>query len=168
MIHYPHFKEVTTDTLKQLGLYSERATMAIAMIVAHESDKGKYLKQIGGGPALGVIQMEPETHYNVWKHCDNIKHYADILGIDHCQLSLSSTQQKINSASPLIYDLRYNVFMARMMLIMDPNPLPYDAYSMSRYLKRCWNTHLGAATSDDYYNAWSSWTGLSSIGGKWS
>ena len=58
---------IIIPTLKEIPKgYSEEAVMAIQMIIAHESCGGKYIAQTKG-PALGVIQMEPFTHDQVWK-----------------------------------------------------------------------------------------------------
>ena len=40
--------------------------------IAHESHLGEDREQIGGGPALGIVQMEPETLHDCF---DNFLHY---------------------------------------------------------------------------------------------
>ncbi|MHC5804382.1 hypothetical protein ACYTX7_09245, partial [Streptococcus pyogenes] len=56
---------VIGPTLKTIGLYSEAADQLILGTIFQES-RAKYLKQLGNGPALGVIQMEPNTYNDIW------------------------------------------------------------------------------------------------------
>lgn len=143
MIYYPHFAGLVISTLTEMGAISQEAVDAIEMIVAHESGGGRYLRQLNG-PALGVIQMEPRTHDSIWDNCDTIKKYAAKLGIKR-------------NVTSLVWDLRYNVFMARCMLLMDPRPLPTDLIKLSKYLKDYYNTAGGAAKVDSYYEALKRW-----------
>jgi hypothetical protein len=122
--------------------FTDEAVMAIQMIVAHESARGEYLKQING-PALGLIGMEPPTHFDTWRHGDSIKPNAAIMGIE----------QNVNC---LVYDLRYNVFMARQKLFMAPGALPKDPFKMAEYLKIHWNGD-GKATPDKYHQDYINW-----------
>ena len=60
-------------------------------------------------------------------------------------------------AERLIYDLQYNVFMARQRLFMKPDRLPKTVDEMSHYLKIHWNSINGSAEYDSYmvdYGLW--------------
>lgn len=144
MILYQHFRELIEDTTSDLRLSKPEFTLACSMLVAHESKGGKYLRQHPVGEGLGVIQMERATHDDTWKFCDNIQMYADRLGYT-------------KDVAKLKYDLRYNIFMARMRFIMDVNPFPKDNLGMAKYLKDYWNSHLGAATPEKYLNDYILW-----------
>ena len=135
---------VIVPTLKEIPYgYTDEAVMAIQMIIAHESVGGEYIAQTRG-PALGIIQMEPATHDDVWKFGDSIRVNAQDMGL-------------INSeSSRLVYDLRYNVFMARQKLFMAAGALPSDAEGMSIYLKKHWNGD-GKATPDKYLMDYENW-----------
>ena len=139
---------VIIPTLKEIPKgYSPEAVMAIQMIIAHESSGGEYIAQTEG-PALGVIQMEPFTHDQVWKHGDSIQKNAELLSI--------TGVKNVPSPTRLIYDLRYNVFMARQKLFMAPGALPCRPIEMAYYLKKHWNGD-GKATATKYhfdYNHW--------------
>lgn len=132
--------------------YSPEAVLACLMIISHESLRGECLKQVGG-PALGLIGMEPETHNDVWKHGDSIWANAKALGI------ITPEQYKVHihpTAKRLIYDLRYNVFMARQKLFMNTDPLPKYPGDMARYLKKYWNGD-GKATATKYHSDYMFW-----------
>ena len=53
-------------TLIDFGHWSEEAEELILGTIAHESHLGKYRRQVGGGPALGICQMEPATEIDCW------------------------------------------------------------------------------------------------------
>jgi len=134
---------------------TEQSKLAIMMIIAHESKRGEFIKQIGKGPAVGLIQMEPRTHDSTWK-------FGDSIWINAMNAGIITPQEKASGIHPpaerLIYDLKYNVFMARQRLFMKPGTLPSDLVSMSLYLKKHWNSVVGKANEDSYmvdYELWS-------------
>lgn len=147
---------VIIPTLKEIpkGISAE-AVLAVTMIIAHESTRGNFLKQIGGGPALGIIQMEPRTHNSTWKFGDSIWKNA-------YNMEIISKDDFDNKRHPLpgrlIYDLRYNVFMARQNIFMDRDtPLPKTPHQMSDYLKSWWNSAGGEAKSNSYLRDYEIW-----------
>ena len=146
---------VIVPTLKKIPKgYTPESKMAVTMIVAHESARGHYLKQMSDGPALGIIQMEPATHNDVWKYGDSIYDNALQLGI----ISMADYSYKSHpKPDRLIGDLVYNVFMARQRLFMKKEKLPSTELEMANYLKRHWNSIHGAATSNSYLNDYFSW-----------
>ena len=144
MLDYKHFQVRCRHLLNTIRANSPEACMAIEMIVAHESKGGEYWRQLGGGPALGIIQMEPTTHDDVWKNCDNIRVYA----------ARARIKRDLNR---LCDSVEYNIFMARMRLIMDVNPLPDNPEKMAHYLKKYWNSDGGKASAAKYLNNWQEW-----------
>lgn len=144
------------DTLKQIPKgYSENARLAILMIMAHESGLGHYIRQLKG-PALGLIQMEQETHHSLWKYGETCKENAQALGYED------------ESFERLEYDIRYNILMARQRLFMKPEPIPENGMDISTYLKKHWNSTHGKAGDHSYYrdlNRWISCDGPLRING---
>lgn len=146
---------VVTPTLKEIPKgYSDEAVMAIMMIIAHESLRGRFLKQVNGR-ALGVIQMEPATHDSVWKFGDTVWDNALKLGIVTAHEYNTKQHPK---AERLLYDLRYNVFMARQRLFMKREKLPKSPGKLSIYLKEHWNSMHGAANDYSYLNDFKRWS----------
>ena len=100
---------------------------------------GKYLQQIGG-PALGLFQMEPATHDDIW---DNyLKYRTDI----------RQRLSHVLAPSPLkVYQLRTNLLYAAMMCRIHywrvPEPLPDvdDIEGMANYHKIHYNSIYGKA-----------------------
>ena len=64
MIPMEFRESVIKPTLEKMGLWSESAESLILGTAIQES-RLKYRKQIGGGPALGLFQMEPFTHDSI-------------------------------------------------------------------------------------------------------
>ena len=146
---------VIIPTLKEIpkGLSAE-SVLAITMIIAHESMRGNFLKQMGDGPAMGLINMEPITYDSTWLHGDSMWQNALALNI------ISQADYNAGWYPPierLIYDLRYNVFMARQRLFMDDEALPKTPYQMSAYLKDYWNSEGGAADENSYQRDYELW-----------
>lgn len=145
---------VIKPTLSKMPLgLTDESVMAVEMIIAHESSRGKYIHQISG-PALGLGQIEPATHNDTWKHGDSIWLNALAMGI----VSESDYKHKTHpKPERMIYDLSYTVFMIRQRLFMKPEKLPSSAGAMSIYLKKHWNTVLGKANDYSYLNDWKDW-----------
>lgn len=140
---YLQFKEWATRLLKLWGLYKPHVVECLAMIVAHESLGGKYRKQIGGGPARGIFQMEFITHNSVWDTQDTINKRAKQFGIKRNKDLMETSDE-------------YALFVARHYLLQDPNPIPTDPKAMSVYCKTYWNRG-GKATPEEYYRDWELW-----------
>lgn len=154
---------VIRPTLKEIPQgFTEASERAITMIWAHESRRGEFIHQVGGGPALGPIQMEPTTHDSTWKYGDSIWDNAFKLGII---TAYQYAGDKHPPAERLLYDLRYNVFMVRQRLFMKREALPNiedeidQVAALSKYLKKHWNSVGGAAGDDSYAADYWLWEG---------
>lgn len=120
------------------ALDNPNATEFLVMAASHESHAGEYRVQLGGGPALGLYQIEPDTHDSIWDECDIIDEVARRCGYKR-------------NVALLENDDAYSTFIARMYLAMDKNPLPsrHDVFKMAEYCKSYWN-RTGKATKRDY------------------
>jgi hypothetical protein len=131
---------VIVPTLVRLGLYSDAAVNLLLLTCAQESEMGEYLKQING-PALGIYQMEPPTHDDIWNNylVYQLTLKQKVLDIDK--------QNSIN----LITNLAYATAMARIDYLREPAPLPTanDIQGLAHYYKRYYNTDEGAATVEE-------------------
>ena len=118
------------------------------MLAAHESQLGKYIVQIGGGPARGVYQIEPETMQ------DNYDNFLN------ARPSLAQQFQRISGVfGPDVDQLTdnpiYGTLHARLKLYRAPGAIPHYLPEMAEYAKAVFNSAGGAATAkqylDDYY-----------------
>jgi len=135
-IHPGHLREyVIRPTLKFIGHYSESAEELLMLTAAAESECGRYLHQVGG-PALGVFQMEPTTHDDIWANWLEYKALRDTV-------SLLGTKGR-----ELPGNLYYATAMARChyLRVSEALPNPIDTEAVARYWKRYYNTSKGAGT----------------------
>ena len=58
--------QVVRPTLARLGLPGGLAAEQLVMGTAAQESGFRYLHQVGGGPALGLWQMEPATFADLW------------------------------------------------------------------------------------------------------
>lgn len=132
---------VIVPTLAQLGLYSDAAVNLLLGTCAQESKMGTYLKQLNGS-ALGIYQMEPASHDDIW---DNyLKYRGDLAG-----KILAIDSRNTNN---LIVNLSYATAMARIQYLRVSEPLPEanDLNGLAHYYKVYYNTAGGAATIDEF------------------
>ncbi|MDP2548897.1 hypothetical protein [Oceanobacter sp. 4_MG-2023] len=120
---------------------TEAAVRLLIMIAAHESGAFMYVRQ-KGGPALGMFQMEPPTYQYC---CDYLKRSGRFKALP-----------RQYSAARLVTDSVLAAGFARVYLYSHPEPLPDadDLQGLANYAKKYWNSELGAATPDDYLNAY--------------
>jgi hypothetical protein len=150
MIKPDHLRKyVIKPSLQRLGqrYVSDDAVELLLMIAAHESRLGYFLHQEGGGPAVGIYQMEPATFHDILM---NYVKYNRIL-----ESSLGKFYEFPNPAF-MAFDLSFATAMARVHLYRVPSALPdrRDITGMAEYAKKHWNTELGAATVEDYEKAY--------------
>lgn len=133
------------------GNYESKESNFLSLCTAAiESDCGYYIKQING-IALGIWQMEPATHDDIWQNCDALKtEFGQIIR------NLAPIYSKL-SDDDLIDAPKYACAMARLKYSMDPNPLPKitgdnnaDSRAFYDYYKRVYNTELGSSTFDKW------------------
>lgn len=122
-------------TLEVLKLQSLAATTLLLGTAVVES-RLTFVKQIGGGPALGVYQMEPATHDDIWK---NVLAYNSALRarVNHIFINASPEE--------LIGNMFYATAMCRVHYYRFSEPLPnINPSDMARYHKKYYNTSAGA------------------------
>lgn len=153
---YPlHLVQIIIEpTLRQLSkdtsLNTANAERLVALTAFVESDGGKYLTQMGGGPALGIYQMEKNTHDDIWR---NFLFYRTELA-DRVR-SLSIDGDKSSTHFPHATEMRGNLFYATAMCRVHyyrkrqplPNPDDPDRLrSLAQYWKDHYNTSKGKGT----------------------
>lgn len=138
---------LTRITAVKHPLWSPEAEELLIMIAAHESHMGKYLRQLGGGPARGVFQIEPATLL------DNYRNFIDIRPKLAAQIEAVSGCGVLN-LDQLQFNPIYGAIHARLKLYRSPGAIPTDTALMAEYAKQYYNSADGAATPEDYLNAY--------------
>jgi hypothetical protein len=154
-------EHIVIPVLKQMSIpYSEEAAELLLMTCAHESNGGEYIKQIEG-PALGIYQMEPSTHDDIW---ENYLAFNPKLKREAANLFVNPTI----GAEEMIGNMYYATAMARIhywrvaeaLPVLDNSQveLEYDfLVELAHYAKDHYNTHLGKATPEKYLSDYLRW-----------
>ena len=143
MLNVAHFRlHVVRPTLEHMNMWSPASENLVLATGIHESALC-YLKQIGGGPALGVYQMEPATHKDIWLNFLKFRPELSKIIVDLFHYT---------EAESMIAHLGYATAMCRLQYYRVPLALPEsnDAVGMAEYWKKYYNTHLGAGTIEGF------------------
>lgn len=146
--------KVIIPTLDELGLLSQSAINLLLGTCAVESNLGRFDRQVGGGPALGIFQVEPPTNKLVldWllrNKPDLFEIVIDIRGKTHVTGGIVTPD--INKAA-LQYNDHYSCAIARCLYLSIPSPLPAsdDVLGMAHYWKNHYNSPQGKGTVEDF------------------
>ena len=132
---------VIRPTLEHLQLSSQAAENLLLGTAAQESQMGYYLHQLNG-PALGIYQIEPATHQDVWQN------YIDYRApLSKKLLALGAMRE-----SSLVTNLSYATAIARIIYLRVNAPLPEadDIAGLAQYYKTHYNTVKGKATVEEF------------------
>ena len=130
-------------TLEYLGMGGLNAENLLLGTAAQESALGQYIKQVGGGPAEGIFQMEPMTESDIW---ENFIVYNNALEAKMRMLLIPNS----TGMPQLIINLAYSVAMARLQYRRFPEPLPADVEGMAALWKKRYNTFSGKGTALEF------------------
>lgn len=107
-----------------LGLFSMAAVDLLMGTCAQESHLGEYRKQIGGGPALGIMQIEPRTFVDIQRRRGHKYPYL-----------LQYVAEDLESNDEL------SILVALLKYLDTPEPLPRigDVTAQARYWFKYYN-----------------------------
>lgn len=127
------------------SLWSPAAEELLMATSAQESHLGQYRHQING-PALGIYQMEPGDHDDIWK---NFLAYKPELAA----LAASASKDPAHPASEMQLNDAYATVMCRLHYMRCPRALPdpTDLNALWMYYKVNYNSVKGAATAVQFY-----------------
>ena len=135
---------VIRPALMEIELWSDAAEELVLGTAIVES-RLAFIKQLGTGPALGVWQIEPDTHRDVYQnfleHREGL--YDQVMG-----LSAPGQTFEENPTSKI----QCGAAICRICYYRAPEALPNegDLKAQARYWKRYYNTPLGAGTEGKY------------------
>lgn len=138
------FRELISDTLDEINLYSEDAVNLLMGTAAQESVFGTYLKQLKSGPALGIFQMEPNTYNDIVNNYlrYNIGLLNNIEDASQCEVE--------NNSDNLVWNFKLAICMARVHYLRVKEELPKDLSGYARYWKQYYNTYKGKGTEEEF------------------
>ena len=152
MINYSQaLAYIIMPALEALGLASFKTLLTGTF--AKESNSGTYISQLGGGPALGVFQMEPVTHDDIWRIYLPNQPLLTLHLMTVCGLS------RIPAASMLRINLLYAACMCAILykwrLEQYKKPTPITPLECADIWKLCYNTTKGRGTTEQWLDAYS-------------
>ncbi len=129
--HVNQFADLMRRVLANYGLGGEAAENLLLGTAAVESRFGTCLRQVGGGLALGVFQMERPTFE--WLRETYLGSFPEI---------------ENRCFDELEWDLRLAILFARLRYHAVPAPLPAaeDTQGLGAYWKEHYNTRKGKGT----------------------
>jgi len=146
LLDIQNFKNlILTPTLKAVDLYSESAVNLLLGTAIQES-RLTYLKQKGGGPALGLFQIEPNTFNDIYFRYLQREDKKELLG----RVRQFTTQQDVRDQ--VIGNIPFAVVIARVRYYMVPEALPAydDLEGLGKYWKRFYNTDGGKGEASEF------------------
>jgi hypothetical protein len=111
---------------------------------ATESEGGKYVKQLNGGPARGIFQCEKPTFIDIINRC-RLVHRSILAQTANFSESISPNDFRL-----LEFNHKLAVQVARLKYYLSPGTIPLDLEGQAHYYKQYYNTPLGAATVEGY------------------
>lgn len=150
---YPTLKEMHK---KCPQIYSDSAVNLLLGTAAIETEMGTFLKQLEG-PALGIYQMEPDTHLDIWK---NYLSYRLPLRVYIRSLLPAGNPTKM--ADHLLYNLKYATAMCRIhyLRVQEKLPSSYDVEGLARYWKKYYNTEKGHGSTRSFVSRYDTYIGV--------
>lgn len=145
---------IVIPTLTTLALGYRQQDIDLLMGTGMQESGFKFRRQLGGGPALGLWQMEPATHDDCWK---NFLAFRRTLAIR--VNSIGGWDHPTNpSASLLETNDAYACAMARIKYLRTPEPFPdpsKDGYveALASFYCRHYNAG-GKATVAEFVANW--------------
>ena len=149
--------EETED--RRPGFWSQSAENLLVGTAIQESGL-RNLMQRGGGPAIGLFQMEPTTFKDIWNYLYR-KGSSDEAFTDTC-MYFQQHHTNVNEADEqdflekpwmeMAWNLRFATVMARVHYWRVSSPLPDadDVEGLARYWKLYYNTPLGHGTVEQF------------------
>ena len=146
MLDPGHFRSyIVRPTLEIMDLPNAQVAEDLLVGTALVESKLRFLRQIGGGPALGFYQIEPATHDDLW---NNYLHNREPLNYRARGL-LAPRPSELDQ---LVTNPAYATAIARLIYWRRPEPLPEtgDVLGYAAYWKAHFNTEEGAGEENHF------------------
>ncbi len=144
-------KFVIEPTLKSVQLWSQSSEILITGTGMIES-RFEYVRQIGGGPAVSLFEIEPATYDDL---ALRVQYKPELYARVCITLRMNSLPK---DSDFLMGNLTAAVIFARLKYYLHPDKLPKadDWVGMANYYKKIYNTSEGDAnikTSSDIFKS---------------
>lgn len=153
---------VIQPALNAINYYNPDLEELLVAIVGHESKGGCYIHE-EDGPALGIYQMEPRTHDDLWmnhilklRFSDGLKIYDNIISSNYLKVNVIRDFNGNMIGKPdsklIIYNMFYSTQMAAVFFHRVGRDLPKrnDPLQIAAFWKLYWNTPQGKGLEKDF------------------
>lgn len=144
--YLPQFSDLIKRIILAQDLYSDAALNLLLGTSAQESFFGTCIRQLGGGPALGVFQMEPKTELDTWENYLSTRYYRRTAMVKICGVF------SYYNSGAMEWNLAYQTCMARLHYRRIPEPFPKsdDIEGLGRYWDTHWNRNPEKGTVKEF------------------
>jgi hypothetical protein len=158
MLNITQFRNlVLFPTLEYLGKHTLAIEQLMTGTMLTESTVGNvtYLAQHPNGPALGIYQIEPATHKDVWENFLVYKTDIQEKVMGLVPANAWNQSNKYPKHELLITSLEYSTAICRLIYLRkkEPVPLQNDWEGHAAYWKQHYNTPLGKGTPEKFVEA---------------
>ncbi|MFV3126104.1 hypothetical protein [Niveispirillum sp. KHB5.9] len=128
----------------RLPHFASEAAIDLVMATAAAESEFSALHQVGGGPALGLWQIEPRTAQDIW--VNYLDHRVDLAKAVRRFLHTGSRDQQLAS------NLAYGAIACRAIYLRRPEPLPRhgDIPGYAAFWKAHYNTPQGKGVPAEF------------------
>ncbi len=140
-------KNIIRPVLKELGYYSKEAENLLVGTACAESLCGQYRRQLGGGPAFGIYQMEKATAYDILQNY--LTYRMDLKKkVIRFWDNTKSLEQNLETND------EFATAMCRVHYLRVPAAIPKRKKEMGDYWKEYYNTKYGKGSASDFLTKW--------------
>lgn len=151
----PLIRDVCLDVVKHAKVSEVQLLLGTAAVESNFV----YRRQIGGGPAVGLWQMETDTARDIFDNYLRYRYlrYCDVMGLRCANWDKSfRLPRRWWLWWVLQRNDRFACGMARVHYLRVPAAIPDTVEEQAQYWKEFYNTSAGAGTVDKYMTAWRS------------
>jgi len=146
MIAVPFYAQLIRTTLRGSPFPDIERSVSIILGTAAQESGFQYTEQIGGGPALGLLQVEPVTEASVW--ADYLAYHGDI-----ADWFLTRCGRDAPNDAARQFDMVYGILLARTLYFWrDHDRLPpvTDIDTQATRYKMYYNTAGGEGSEQEF------------------
>jgi len=118
--------DIVAPVLRRLEMWSTVSEELLMATGAHESEGFVHIRQLGGGPAVSLWQIEPDTARDVHRY---LTLHPDMMD-NFCKAVMWRPEWIDRITERLIADQAFACAVARIRYWMEPTPLPESAHNI--------------------------------------
>lgn len=138
---------IIKPALEAIAAYSPAALSLVFGTACVESNCGEAIRQEPSGPALGIFQMELDTHQDIF---ENYLSYNPILREKVLKLFCPGMTVEQN----ICCNLMYAAAMCRIHYLRFPGEIPQSIEGQAEYWKKYYNTSKGKGSVAGFIKAY--------------